>query len=181
MLILILGPSGVGKTTVIQELVTRHGWNPITSYITRPARTQELYKTSIPQTEYHALRAAQRLFSDVDQLGFSYGILAEDIELAIRIDVPYVIDYAFSKRNEIFGQVQHIAIALVPETTEELGLRLNEAGRGDRAEQAFADLSAIQAEAKQSSESGFGLIQVVNERGRIADTAKHICQLVNGM
>jgi guanylate kinase len=179
MLILILGPSGVGKTTMIQALVTRHHWNPITSYITRPARTQEPYKTSISQADYHALRRARKLFSDVDQLGFSYGILTEDIELAIRSDVPYVIDYAFSKRQRIFGNVRHIAIALVPETTEELRRRLDEAGRGDRAEQAFADLSSIQAEAEQSPDDGVGFIRVVNERDRIAETAQYISQLVN--
>jgi guanylate kinase len=181
MLILILGPSGVGKTTVIQELVVKHQWIPITSYITRPSREDEKYKTTIPMAEYEILRSSEKLFSDIEQLGHAYGTLAADINLALSAREPYVIDFSYTKRVEVFGHIPHLAVALLPESTAELVRRLSEAGRASRTAQALEDLAALEKEIRLSSQGGIGisLTEVLNKRGEVTEAANHIQRLAD--
>lgn len=177
MLVLILGPSGAGKSKVIEELVRRYRWLPITSYITRPPRAQDQFKVSISAAKYAELRATNQLFSDVSLLGHSYGVLACDIESAIADSSPHVIDFSHSRRLDVFAQVPHLAVALLPESETELIRRLEEAGRSARKQDALADMAAVQREARDSSDTALTPLLVLNERNRFSEAADHIVQL----
>jgi guanylate kinase len=178
MLILILGPSGAGKTTVIEELVSNYKWVPINSYITRPARAREMYKISISEAEYLRLRRAGELFSDLEQHGYCYGTSLQEITAALRDSVPHVLDFTYTRRQEVFGGREHTAIALLPETDAELVRRLEEAGREDRIDQALRDLLAINDMVSHSGSSEFAVVPVVNLRNQVAQAAAQIDALV---
>jgi len=180
MLTLILGPSGAGKTAVIDELVCRHGWVPITSYISRPRRIDDKFKESIPEDEYRRLRESRQLFSDVGQLGSFYGILVTDIEAAVADTSRHVLDFAFRQRHAIFLHVPHVAIALLPESENELLRRLTLAGRPERVSQALADLHdvRIESETKQMSSALPPPLVVICERDRVPEAALQIVKLV---
>ena len=177
MLVLILGPSGAGKSKVIEELVRRYKWIPINSYITRPPREEDQFKISIDASAYDKLRASKQLFSDVSQLGHSYGVLTCDIESAIADSSPHVIDFSHSRRLDVFAQVPHLAVALVPESEAELIRRLAVSGRSAREKDALADMAAVQREAREPSDAALAPLLVLNERDRFAEAADHIVQL----
>lgn len=85
---LIEGPSGVGKTTLVNELEKRYGYKVVQSYTTRPKRTpNETGHTFVSDDKFDKL---ENLVAYTEFAGYRYGVpqtMVEENDL-------YVIDPA---------------------------------------------------------------------------------------
>lgn len=139
MLVLILGPSGVGKSAAIQQLVEKYSWIPLVSVVTRPERGDELYKVNISTRSYEMLSSNKKLWSDIEQNGFKYGLLTAEVSAALSDkDHFHVVDYGLSSRAEYFEDVEHLCIYLSVDDEGVLSRRIIAAGRPERVAQALA-------------------------------------------
>jgi guanylate kinase len=175
MLILLFGPSGVGKTAVIDELVQTCGWKAIASYVTRPARLNEVHKISVPESQYCAWLQSDMMFTHVSQLGGMYGTMRKDIDTAVESREPFVLDFALEDYQRFFSGVPNKPFVILPESLEQLKSQLEAANRYERIGSAALDLARftkdrLAHELKNEHEI------VVNRRNRLQDT---IDQLVS--
>lgn len=75
---MIMGPSGVGKTTLVNELAKRYGYRVVESYTTRPRRTpDETGHTFVSDNEFDKL---EKLVAYTEFAGHRYGVPQAMIE-----------------------------------------------------------------------------------------------------
>lgn len=136
MLVLIGGPTGVGKTTLIEALAAE-GCGVVHTLTTRPARPDDHFKTSVSPEAYR--RAAGTLFWPAQYLyGHFYGedyatVMAAACPLNPR---PWLIDAA-PETIVIFDHVPHLRLILMPADGDALLARtLATANRLERLEKA---------------------------------------------
>jgi guanylate kinase len=78
----LTGPSCSGKTTLLNELVDKHGYQNIVSHTTRPPRPGEVYGKDyyfIPQHIFDMMKGNDKFLESVSFNGFSYGVSIEEI------------------------------------------------------------------------------------------------------
>ena len=174
MLVLLLGPSGVGKSTIAQLLVDEYGWSPIISVLTRPERAQDDFKISISDKSYEMLIRCGKLFSNVVQSGHRYGLLADEIEIArSRDDKYYVLDYDLDARSKYFGSVPHIAIYIAAPNESILTDRIIASDRSERV--ATSLLMHARLELWHQTQGGReGVFRVVNAHGGQEESARAV-------
>jgi DNA polymerase III delta prime subunit len=136
MLVLIGGPTGVGKTTLIEALAAE-GCGVVHTLTTRPARPGDRFKTSVSPEAY--ARAAGTLFWPAQHLyGHFYG---EDYATVMAAACPlnprlWLIDAA-PETIVIFDHVPHFRLILMPADGDMLLARtLATANRLERLEKA---------------------------------------------
>jgi len=137
-LIVISGPSGVGKDTVLQELFRIAPWLRYSiSYTTRPPRPGEVDGVSysfVSEAEFQALRARNQLLECAQVHGHWYGTsetrvrasLERGEDIVLKIDVQGAASIRPRVRGAVF-------IFLLPPSTEELRRRLTERATEDSA------------------------------------------------
>lgn len=136
MLVLIGGPTGVGKTTLIEALAAE-GCGVVHTLTTRPARPGDCFKTSVSPEAYR--QAARTLFWPAQYLyGAFYG---EDYATVMAAACPlnphpWLIDAA-PETIVIFDHVPHFTVVLMPADGDTLLPRtLAAANRLERLEKA---------------------------------------------
>lgn len=121
---LIAGPSGVGKTTIVEELSKRYGYKVVESYTTRPKRTpDETGHHFVSDEEFDALGP---LCAYTEYNGYRYGVPSSMID---ECDL-YVIDpsgVAYMKKH-YHGKKNVKVLGL---TMDKGTLAKRMAGRGD--------------------------------------------------
>jgi hypothetical protein len=113
MLVLIGGPTGVGKTTLIEALAAE-GCGVVHTLMTRPPRPNDRFKTSVSPEAY--ARAAGTLFWPAQHLyGHFYGEDYATVMAAAcpRNPHPWLIDAA-PETIVIFDHVPHFRLILMP-------------------------------------------------------------------
>ena len=126
---LFVGPSGVGKTTIMDALAAQYGYSILESYTDRPRRfAGEKGRTFLSPVEFDALRD---VFAYTEFDGHRYGItsaMLDDADL-YNVDIPGVRDiqsgYTGKKGIVVFGLTEDTVV-----------LRARMMARGDSAEQA---------------------------------------------
>lgn len=180
MLVLILGPSGVGKSTLIQILVANHGWSPLVSIITRPERADEAYKISVSERSYSMLVATGKLWSNVVQHGASYGLLRSEVEAALADDTGiHVVDFGLSSRQQYFDGVPHLAVYVAAEDEDALRDRIIASGRSERVASSIAGAAEMDRWFATDG-AALGAIRVVNYAGAAMAAAQQVAQAVDG-
>ena len=136
MLVLIGGPTGVGKTTLIEALAAE-GCGVVHTLTTRPARPGDRFKTSVSPEVYR--QAVSTLFWPAQHLyGAFYG---EDYAAVMAAACPlnphpWLIDAA-PETIVIFDHVPHFTVVLMPADGDALLQRtLAAANRLERLEKA---------------------------------------------
>lgn len=176
MLVLLLGPSGVGKTALAKILVERHSWRPIMSWITRDERPDDTFKVTISRKSYAMLAFHEMLWSDIEQGGHEYGLLRSEIRKAI--DDPeklYVVDFGLASRRQYFSDIKHLPIYIAAENDADLTRRLSAAGRPDRINNALVSVRELE-EWFETHGSKEGAIREINRNGKLNDVAKKVDQ-----
>lgn len=177
MLVVLLGPSGVGKSAVIERLLHEYNWTPLISIVTRPARAGDAFKVSISDDSYDMLRDIGKLWSDVAQGGYRYALLRSEIEVAVHSTHVFIVDFALGPWKQYFANLEHAKIYLTAETRDALALRLKMADREDRLESSLR--SGEELEEWFSKEgSAMGVIRLINLTDRLEDVVASIAAVV---
>ena len=178
MLVLLLGPSGVGKTSIIHVLAETCGWSVVPSYITRPQRDDERYKRTLSQQDYQNRLENNQFFTHVEQFQYMYGTLKADIELAQSSDDVWVLDFDVYAYKESFIGVEHLAFVVLPESEEQLKAQLLETGRADRLVGAIQLLSLIQNSASLEALGLGAAAKIINCSNRLGDLAATLIEAI---
>ena len=173
MLVIILGPSGVGKSAAIKTLCEKNSWRPIISYVTRPEREDDLYKISISSRSFQMLSELDKLWSDVEQGGYRYGLLRSEIELAVASSEVWIVDFALSSWSKYFSAVDHLLISMQAESDEALRQRLIDSSRSSRIDSSIASNAELNDWIARG-EQGVTLHQVINRTGSLSDAVAAI-------
>lgn len=148
-LLLLLGPSGVGKTQLIQHLRREDPrYIYISPFMTRPLRPGEVDKISVDKAEFDDL-AKSGAFLMINHLyGVDYGTPKHSIQEAFQQNNFPVLDWP---ANQLTPMRQHfldrvLAVYVAPPTADALRRRLSADGRNrgsDRLAQGLAELDAL--------------------------------------
>lgn len=134
MLILVLGPSGVGKSTLIARLNTELGMRVVHTYTTRPARADDLFKTSVPSTSIDALAQQGRLFLRKPPIfDHEYAEDWHQLQVALcskRLQL-WLLDMGW-RNLSLYRSSQTRHVLLLPKCINDLAIRLNLSGRTNR-------------------------------------------------
>jgi len=171
MLVLLFGASGVGKSSLANFLVERHSWSPVMSWITRPERADELFKVSISDRSFEELAKCGKLWSDVEQNGYRYGLLTSEVRQAI--DDPqrlYVLDYSLAFWRTYFANEKNLVVYVAAESDATLSARLARSGRSERLQGALK----AQAELEAWCQENRAVVRVINEDDALERTADEI-------
>lgn len=179
MLIILLGPSGVGKSSIAQHLVEQYGWRPLISLVTREERADEIFKISISLRSYEMLVSLGKLWSDVEQNGHRYGLLRNEVQAAIQdTENFYVVDFGLSSRNTYFSKVEHFTVYLAAENDATLKDRIIAADRVDRVAGALAASKELEDWYETMGVRG-GVKRIVNSDSLLSDVTAQVVSAAN--
>ena len=178
MLVILLGPSGVGKSAVIKRLLSDYNWTPLISIVTRPSRVDDAYKVSVSDDSYNMLRDVGKLWSDVSLGGYRYALLKSEVEQAIRSKDAFVVDFSLDSWKQYFAGLNHFTIYLSAENRDVLVSRLKQDEREDRLESSIK--SAEELDHWFATEGGAGgAIRIPNLTDQLKDVATSIAAFVH--
>lgn len=175
LLVVLSGPSGVGKTTVTKALVEQ-GWGGhiVVTATTRRPREGEidgvhyLFKTT---QQFRELLARGELLEHAEVHGNLYGVPATPVreQLAAGRDVILTIDPQGAKtvRSRTSGAV---FVFLAPESLDELVERMNRRGQDTPEQRA---LRLVNAERELAELPMYDYL-IINRQGRLSETVEQL-------
>lgn len=139
MLVLVLGPTGAGKSEIIQRLCSREGMVYISPDTTRALRSGETDKRSVSKREFEA-RLARGEYVWVNELfGVRYGTPKEMVTSAMVSNLPvFLLDFPDSGLP-LLGTISRnvMAVIVMPPSLQALVERLGACGRLSRKNEAL--------------------------------------------
>ena len=139
ILVVLSGPSGVGKTTVADRLKEKGGYTQSLSVTTRPARENEregIQYRFIDQDEFDRLRDAGELLEHAEFAGDFYGTPKQPLREALKAREAFLLVIDVQGGYQIRGKgLDSLLIFLAPPNKEELIERLKKRGTEDEKQQ----------------------------------------------
>lgn len=163
MLVLLYGPSCVGKTSLIRGLNHKHGWPIVPTEMTREVRPNETEKIYVSLDEFKAKRDREYFLCDNYLYGNWYGTPFHCIVAAQQQNIPYLLDMPIKSRYTAFASIPHLGIVVLPESRPALVDRINQSVRESRMQHILDeydnDYNAVRLDADSS------LIRIKNHSG----------------
>ena len=182
-IIIITGPSGAGKTTIVGELIKRHPeWGMVLSRTSRaPRENKDLpgeYQCNVSKKRFLRWRKEGRDLWMVSEHGNMYATLKDDVDGAFAAkvvlfmqllpdSVPKILDYVPDRVKPIF---------IVPPDEEELRRRL--AKRGESPEQIERRIADCKNWEEEARESGIPYKFIRND-GTIAEAVEKVERIID--
>lgn len=175
LLLVLSGPSGVGKTTVTKALVAQ-GWlgHIVVTATTRRPRAGEIngvdYHFRTPQ-QFQQMLEDNELLEHAEVHGNMYGVPAGDVRerLNAGVDVILTIDPqgAQTVRRRVRGA---IFVFLAPESIDDLVERVNQRGLDSPEQRA---LRLLNAERELAQAPSYDYL-IVNREGKLSETVEQL-------
>lgn len=165
-LIVVSGPSGVGKSTIDKEVVKRTGATFSVSLTTRQPRPDEIdgrdYRF-VDRETFERMIERDRLLEWAEVFGNLYGTPAEPISRAIADGQTILLEIDVQGALQVYEKTPNATFVLIaPPSEEHLRERLR--GRGTEDEKSFQErLDKAQEELRIARESGAYDYVVINE------------------
>jgi len=179
MLVVVSGPSGVGKSTIVAALARRHPQVvPIVTATTRPRRPGEIdgvHYHFMTTDEFERLRANHGLLEAAEVHGHWYGTPLDQIRGILRAGRDAILTIDPQGAREVRRRVPDALLTFVmPPSIDVLNDRLSKRGSEDEATQALRRQNAVDeiAAANDYDET------VVNETGHVEEAAERIWEVI---
>jgi len=179
MLVVISGPSGVGKSTIVAELARRHPQVvPIVTATTRPQRPSErdgVHYHFMTAEAFAALDAAGGLLESAEVHGHRYGTPLDQVRGILRAGRDAILTIDPQGARAVRRLVPDaFLIFVLPPSVEDLDARLTHRGSEDAASRA---LRRSNADHEMAAAADYDAT-VVNETGDPAGAADRIWELI---
>jgi guanylate kinase len=174
--LLLLGPSGVGKSSIIEELIRLDGrFVYISPFITRPLRKGEKNKISVSGNKIDEMWERGELLVINELYGVRYATPRQPIEQALKEGNFPVLDWPISEVGVMTGAFpgQLYVVYISPPSVEVLQQRLARDNRdtdGHRLRSARKELEALES----FRHSGIYNFEIVSEENRVHEVAQMI-------
>lgn len=180
-LVIISGPSGVGKDSIIEAMRRRTPLHPrhyVVTVTTRDRRANEIDGVSyhfLAMDDYQRLRDADGLLEASEVHGNCYGTPRDQVQSALSSGRDAVLKIDVQGAHKVREKVEHaLLIFVVPPSLEALQDRLV-----GRSTESAADLERRRADAAHElSQQGDYDHVVVNETDQIKSTAERIDAII---
>jgi guanylate kinase len=179
MLVVVSGPSGVGKSTIVAELARRHPQVvPIVTATTRPRRPGEIdgvHYHFMTTDEFERLQANHGLLEAAEVHGHWYGTPLDQIRGILRAGRDAILTIDPQGAREVRRRVPDaLLIFVMPPSIDVLNDRWSKRGSEDEATQALRRHNAADEIAAATDYDEI----VVNETGHVEEAAERIWEVI---
>lgn len=181
-IVLIVGPSGVGKSSIIREIIKTDGsFYYISPYTTRELRENEKDKIHIPESQMNKMYKAGKFLIVNEVYGIKYGTPIDPIIKRLGDNLYPILDWPINKKavveRKFEGRV--LTVYLMPPSMMELKQRLESDGRdksGRRFHEAMIEIENVNAGLYDTDID----YKIISENGLIKTLANDIIKITYG-